>query len=196
MQFFIGNLGLFSIYYTDNLVSCSFSDSVLTPNFKIIRQAPYEFKATNIVYLWFDPRNLIQLKLLLCPGRFCQTRIQDRVWESSQGTGQSSLHRVRGGHQQSLLRMNSLKGVLSSSTCPNFKMKLWSKVALTIRKVSKNCLDRDIRLTQEPRISVMETTCSCCSAGRKDTLVWLCASQKLWLLISFFLDKLIILLSP
>lgn len=167
----IWTLGLFSIYYTDNLVSCSFSDSVLTLNFKIIRQAPYDFKATNIIYLWFDPRNLHQLKLLLFPGRFCQTRIQGRVWQSSQGTGLSTLHRVSGGHQQSLLRMNSLKCVSSSSTWLSFKTKGWSKVAFMIRKVSKNHLD--IKLTQELWISVMETTGSCCSPG-KDTSVSLC----------------------
>lgn len=190
----IWTLGLFSIYYNDNLVSCSFSVSVLTLNFKIIRQAPYDFKATNIIYLWLDPRNLIQLKLLLFPGRFCQARIQDRVWESSQGTGLSSLHRVSGGHEQSWLRMNPLKGVSSSSTCPSFKTKdprwhLWSE------KWAKTTWTRIIGWHQDPWISVLETMGSWSSPSREDTSVCLCASQKLWLLTSFFPNKLIMPLS-
>lgn len=38
-----------------------------------------------------------------------------------------------------------------------------------IRKVSKNHLDQDIRLTQKTWISVTEAMGYCCAPGREDT---------------------------
>lgn len=98
------------------------------------------------IYLWLDPRNLIRSKLLLFPGRFCQARILDRVWGSSQGTGLSSLHRVSGGHQQSWLRMSSLSGVSSEAACPSFKRKGSSRAEFMVRKQKTNHLNHGNRL--------------------------------------------------
>lgn len=98
------------------------------------------------IYLWLDPRNLVRSKLLLFPGRFCQARILDRVWGSSQGTGLSSLHRVSGGHQQSWLRMSSLSGVSLEAPCPSFKRKGSSRAAFMVRKQKTNHLNHGNRL--------------------------------------------------
>lgn len=141
----IWTLGVFSIYCNDNVVSCSFSSSVLTLAVPKIRQVPYDCKATNIIYLCLDPRNLLRYKLLLFPGRFCQARIQDRVRGSSPGTGLSRIHRVRGRHQHIWLRISSLRGNSSKGACPRFKRKASSKVAFMIRKERTNHLDQGNR---------------------------------------------------